>query len=158
MNEELQSTNEELETMNDELRERTFELDEVNALMERILTDMGLGVMVLDQAQHVRIWNQHAEHLWGLRSEEVERQHVLNLDIGFPVDELRQPLRQVLGGEQERVQVTVPATDRRGRDFTCRATVLPLSVAGVNPAGAIVLMERAGEGSPSDGGPASDGV
>jgi two-component system CheB/CheR fusion protein len=151
MNEELQSTNEELETMNDELRERTFELDEVNALMERILTDMGLGVMVLDQAQHVRIWNQHAEHLWGLRSEEVERQHVLNLDIGFPVDELRQPLRQVLGGEQERVQATVPATDRRGREFTCRATVLPLSVAGVNPAGAIVLMERAGEDPDSDG-------
>jgi two-component system CheB/CheR fusion protein len=146
MNEELQSTNEELETMNDELRERTFELDELNALMEKILTDLGVGVILLDQSQQVRLWNREAELLWGIRAEEAEGQHIQNLDLGLPVARLRQPLKDVLSGKEERVQVTAPATDRRGREFACRTTVLSLGLAGAGPAGAIVLMERpAGE-------------
>src|SRR5207247_1276232 len=74
MNEELQSTNEELETLNDELRQRTFELNDVNAFLETILTSLGIAVVVLNPAQQVRIWNEHSERMWGLRSDGVEGQ------------------------------------------------------------------------------------
>jgi two-component system, chemotaxis family, CheB/CheR fusion protein len=152
MNEELQSTNEELETMNDELRQRSLELNEVNAFMETILTGMGVGVVVVDRAQHVQIWNRHSELLWGMRAEEAENQHVLSLDIGMPVERLKAPLRGVIAGDLQREEVVLSATDRRGRAFECRLTVLPLSTGDGGPSGAIVLAERAaGDGAASAG-------
>jgi two-component system CheB/CheR fusion protein len=142
MNEELQSSNEELETMNEELRQRSVELNEVNVFMETILTGMGVGVVVIDQAQHIQIWNRHSELLWGLRAEEVEQQHVLGLDIGLPVERLTGPIRGVLSGEADREELVLAATDRRGRAFDCRLTVLPLRTGAADPTGAIVLAER----------------
>ena len=141
MNEELQSSNEELETMNDELRQRTLALDEVNAFMEAVLTSLGIGVIVLDRRQHIEVWNGQAQELWGLRADEVEGNHVLSLDIGLPVDQLRQPIRAVMGGEA-REELELDATDRRGRSFRCRVSVLPLARAGEDPTGAVVLAER----------------
>ena len=99
MNEELQSTNEELETMNDELRQRTFELNDVNAFLETILTTIGLSVVVLDRQLHVQLWNGQSRELWGLSSEDVEGQHLLGLDIGLPVEQLRPMLLACLKGE-----------------------------------------------------------
>ena len=126
MNEELQSTNEELETMNEELRHRTQELNDVNAFLETILTTIGLAVAVLDRNQHVQIWNGKARELWGLTAEEAEDEHLMALDIGLPVDELRQQIRDTLTGESEREEVVLDATNRRGKAFQCRVTFLPL--------------------------------
>src|SRR5262249_25137339 len=91
MNEELQSANEELQTMNDELRKGGDELNQANGSLESILTGLRSGVAVLDPELRVTVWNNQAEDLWGLRKEEVEGKHFLNLDIGLPVGELRQP-------------------------------------------------------------------
>ena len=144
-NEELQSTNEELETMNDELRSRTLELNDMNAFLETILTTIGFAVAVLDRNQHVRIWNSEARELWGVTQEEVEDQHLLSLDIGLPVDKLRSSLRTVLQGGSEKEEVVLDATNRRGRAFRCRVTVLPLGGASIDGVpGAIVTMETAG--------------
>ena len=146
MNEELQSTNEELETMNDELRSRTLELNDMNAFLEAILTTIGFAVAVVDRNQHVRIWNAEAREVWGLTPEEVEDQHLLSLDIGLPVDKLRGPLRTVLQGSSEREEVLLDATNRRGKAFRCRVTVLPLGNASIDGIpGAIVMMESAAD-------------
>ena len=72
MNEELQSVNEELETTNDELRARGGEVDQVNAFLETVLKNIGTGVAVVDADQRVQIWNEQAEDLWGLRSNEAQ--------------------------------------------------------------------------------------
>ena len=93
MNEELQSTNEELETINDELRIRTTELNRVNAFLRSILASIDSGVIVVDRDLRVQMWNAKASDLWGLRDDEVAGEHLLNLDIGLPVDQLRAPLR-----------------------------------------------------------------
>jgi two-component system, chemotaxis family, CheB/CheR fusion protein len=156
MNEELQSSNEELETMNDELRQRSLELNEVNAVMETILGSFGAGVVVVDRTQHVRIWNRHSEELWGVRADEAEQHHVLALDIGLPVDRLKAPLRTVLAGDAEREELLVDAIDRRGRQFTCRLTVVPLHVGEDEASGAIVLAERV-DGSPAAAAAAAAG-
>src|SRR5262249_11061514 len=97
-NEELQSTNEELETMNEELettntelRLRSDELNTANAFLASILTGLEVAVVVIDPKLQVLAWNHRAEDLWGLRASEVQGRHLMNLDIGLPVEQLRQP-------------------------------------------------------------------
>src|SRR3712207_1475804 len=125
-NEEHQSSNEELETTSEELRARGIELDEANAFMDTILTSMGVGVVVVDADQRIRVWNAQSEELWGLRADEVGGEHILALDIGLPVDGIRAELRDALADGGESAAVTVDAVDRRGRAFACQVTIVPL--------------------------------
>jgi two-component system CheB/CheR fusion protein len=145
MNEELHSSNEELETMNEELRRRTLELNDVNSFLETILTTIGFAVAVLDRDQHVQVWNREAWELWGLTPEEVEDKHLLSLDFGLPVEELKPQLRATLTGDTSREEVVLEATNRRGKAFQCRVTVLPLGESrdGARP-GLILMMEPLG--------------
>jgi two-component system CheB/CheR fusion protein len=146
MNEELQSTNEELETINDELRIRGVELDAVNGLLETILATLGKAVVVLDAGLTVRVWNRHAEELWGVRAEEADGQSFLGLDIGLPVEALRACIRTAIVG-QERAEVTVEATNRRGRFGRCHVVALPATFAGDAAGSVVLLMElTAGDG------------
>jgi two-component system CheB/CheR fusion protein len=141
MNEELQSTNEELETMNEELRQRTVELNEVNDFLESILTSIRAGVMVLDENMRIQIWNHRAEDLWGLRADEVDGRHFLNLDIGLPVDRLKNLVRSCLVAESDHQEVLLDAVNRRGRPIKCRVTCTPLTKKGDGIRGTILLME-----------------
>jgi two-component system CheB/CheR fusion protein len=145
MNEELQSSNEELETMNEELRHRTLELNDMNALLETILTTVGLAVLVVDDDQHIQIWNGQARELWGLTADEVEDQHLLSLDIGLPLENLKRELRATLDGRSEQEEVVLEATNRRGRGFHCRVTLMPLKGdSDGRVSGAIMTMEPVG--------------
>ena len=140
MNEELQSTNEELETMNDELRQRTFELNDVNAFLETILTTIGLSVVVLDRQLHVQLWNGQSRELWGLSSEDVEGQHVLGLDIGLPVEQLRPMLLASLKGENGAQQMTLDAVNRRGKPIRCKVSCMTLSARSDGVVTGLILM------------------
>jgi two-component system CheB/CheR fusion protein len=139
MNEELQSTNEELETINDELQLRTDELNEVNDFLEAVLGSLTSAVVVVDRELVVQAWNEAARSLWGLRSDEVQGQHLLNLEIGFPVAELRTPLRSTLAGEAVD-PILVDAVNRVGRAIQCRVRFGPLDGKG-EPRGAIAMMD-----------------
>jgi two-component system CheB/CheR fusion protein len=145
MNEELQSSNEELETMNEELRHRSTELHQLNAFLETILSTMGLAVAVLDQDLRVQIWNGQARELWGLAPEEAEGQNVLALDIGLAVERLKPAARAVLGGAEQE-EMVVEATNRRGRAFQCRVTLLPLR-SGSDGAVSGVIVKMASDGA-----------
>jgi two-component system CheB/CheR fusion protein len=142
MNEELQSTNEELETINDELRERTHDLHQVNAFLESILVSIDAGVAVVDDELRITAWNSHAFDLWGLRSDEVQGQHLANLDLGLPVDELLPTVRSVIGGDGEPEQLVVHARTRRGQEIECRIRCSQLLGPDHAAAGAIILMEQ----------------
>jgi two-component system CheB/CheR fusion protein len=143
MNEELQSTNEELQTINDELRLRSDELNRLNAFLESVFTSVRAGVVVLDRERRVLVWNSRAEELWGLRADEVEQAHFLNLDIGLPVGQLAQPIREALAGDLPSYEVVVSCTNRRGRPIDCRVTIVPLLGRGDDrPRGIIVQMEE----------------
>jgi two-component system, chemotaxis family, CheB/CheR fusion protein len=140
MNEELQSTNEELETINNELRERSAEVIELNQFQESILGSLQSAVVVLGAEMEVRAWNRQAEELWGLRGDEVLGQHFLNLDIGFPVERLRGPIRGCLSGREERGQLTELAINRRGRTIDCTVHVSCLRGDG-ETRGVILMMD-----------------
>ena len=105
-----------------------------------------MGVAVLDTQQHVRLWNTEASELWGLRQDEVTGQHMLGLDIGLPLEDLRDSVRDALAG-QVPPPLTLDATNRRGRAIRCKVTAVPLAVNGHDLRGAIVLMEAIGDGS-----------
>jgi len=140
-NEELQSTNEELETINDELNLRTDELNQTNLFLESILRSFEAAVVVLDHEMRVSAWNEGAQELWGLRADEVQGQHFLNLDIGLPLEQLRGAIRSALVGEDHHEPFIVDATNRRGRPITCRVRLSPLVADGGPPRGVIVFME-----------------
>jgi two-component system CheB/CheR fusion protein len=140
MNEELQSTNDELEAMNDEQRERTEELDRLNLFLEGILGNLGIGVVVLDQQQSVRLWNESATDMWGLRGSEVDGQHFMTLDIGLPVDGLREAIRETLDGGSPQTTVTLDAVNRRGKRFKCMVRALSLVTPAGERYGVILLM------------------
>jgi two-component system CheB/CheR fusion protein len=141
MNEELQSTNEELETINEELNQRTNEVNSANAFLEAILTSIEGGVVVVDHELRVTAWNHGAEQLWGLRPEEAQGQHLMNLDIGLPTAQLRIPLRQAMTDGGASSEVVVEAVNRRGKTIRIKVTSSPMHLNGVTQ-GAILLMEE----------------
>jgi two-component system CheB/CheR fusion protein len=142
MNEELQSTNEELETTNTELRVRSDELNTANAFLASILTGLEMAVVVVDPKLQVLAWNHRAEDLWGLRANEVQGRHLMNLDIGLPVEQLRQPVRSVLAAETGRVELTLECRNRRGKAIRCPIRCTPLIARTGEMLGAILLMEE----------------
>nr|WP_228037846.1 CheR family methyltransferase [Nodosilinea sp. LEGE 06152] len=142
MNEELQSANEELQTVNDELQRSSDDLNHSNAFLECVFTSLKGGVVVVNPDFQVQIWNQKAQDLWGLRPEEVVGQNFLNLDIGLPVEQLRQPIRNCLALADGNVaEVTLEAVNRKGRNITCRVTCTPLMRSDNQAQGVIVIME-----------------
>jgi two-component system CheB/CheR fusion protein len=141
INEELQSTNEELQTVNEELRRRSDELNQANAFLESILTSMRGGVVVVDQDLRVQIWNHKAEDLWGLRDDEVQNKNFLNLDIGLPVEQLRQPIRACMTQETDCVETELDAVNRRGHKIKCKVTCTPQLNANGDVRGVIMVME-----------------
>ncbi|HEX8080255.1 MAG TPA: CheR family methyltransferase [Jatrophihabitans sp.] len=156
-NEELQSTNDELHVINQELQARTAEISSLNHFMESVLSSLTAAAVVVSPELTVRTWNRQAYELWGLREDETLGQHLLNLDIGLPTDELRTVAREVASGERERAELIVQAVDRRGRPVSLRVTVTTLAGPGPQRGGndgALLLMESAsqlGESGPSAG-------
>jgi two-component system, chemotaxis family, CheB/CheR fusion protein len=140
MNEELESTNTELETINTEMQQRGTQLDHINVFMEQILANVKTGVAVLDTDLRVQLWNQQSEELWGVRASETVGQPLLGLDIGLPVSELVAPINEAIKNAGGFREVTVNATNRRGKRFMCRVQCSAMAAVD-GGGGAILLME-----------------
>jgi two-component system, chemotaxis family, CheB/CheR fusion protein len=126
MNEELQSTNEELQTINDELRQRTSELNQSNAFLNSILASLKAGVIVINQQSNILSWNYQSENLWGLKYDEVEGKSFFGLDIGLPLDQLRESIRNCLDQSSNSNDLILQAINRRGQSIQCRVSINPL--------------------------------
>jgi two-component system CheB/CheR fusion protein len=146
MNEELQSTNEALRSMNDQIQQRSEELRKVNAHLHSILGGQRAAVVALNAALEVELWSEKAHELWGLRGDEVEGKPFLSLDIGLPVDGLREPIQNALVNGPQGSQVMLDGVNRRGRPITCRVTCTPLENAP-GPSGVVLIMEVVNEGT-----------
>ena len=144
MNEEMQSTNEELQTINDELRLRTDELNRSNTFLNSILSSLRGGVAVVDSKLIVVVWNPGAEELWGLRSDEVKGQSLIDLDIGLPVRRLRTAIQVCIADGAEPQELVLDAVNRRGRKIKCRVAINPLRDVKGQPQGAIIITEEMG--------------
>jgi two-component system, chemotaxis family, CheB/CheR fusion protein len=144
MNEELQSMNDELHAANEELRATTDEVGAVNHFMSGVLSSFRAGVAVVDADLRVLVWNTAAEDLWGLRQDEVQGRHVLDLDVGLPVTRLHPLLRRQVAAFTDGVEgdtLELDAVNRRGRPVRVRVTVTAFSEVPGGRAGAVVLMD-----------------
>jgi two-component system, chemotaxis family, CheB/CheR fusion protein len=142
MNEELQSMNDELHFSNDQLRDRQAEVDDLNLFMESILAGLRAGVAVVDRELKVLAWNTRAEDLWGVRTDEAIGQHLLNLDIGLPLEQLLPSLRrQVNAEDSDHETLSLSAVNRRGRPVDVSVTVSPLHGGASDSFGAILVMD-----------------
>jgi two-component system CheB/CheR fusion protein len=111
----------------------------------------------MDRDMIVRIWNQRAGDLWGLRTDEVRGKNFFNLDIGLPTDSLLQPVRACLADGSSPQEVSIPATNRRGKAFRCRVTCTPMQTTKAGGHGGdILLMEEADASGAADGQPKED--
>jgi two-component system CheB/CheR fusion protein len=137
MNEELQSTNSELQSINTELRDRTDQFDKSSTFMERVLSSLRVGVMVVDESMRVQLWNNRSTDMWGLRAEEVIGESLLSLDIGIPVKDVAALVTECFA-DSSPAERTVAARDRRGRDILCRMMCARLDGPS---SGAVVTME-----------------
>jgi two-component system CheB/CheR fusion protein len=81
---------------------------------------------------------------------QVQHRHFLNLDVGLPGAQLVEPLHACLRGEGR--QLTLDATNRRGRAIRCHVTCMSLDMVRSDRAGVMLLMEVL----PRQEGPASD--
>ena len=155
-NEELQSTNEELETMNEELqsmndelhisneslRERQDEVDRLNGFMTAVLSSMSAGVAVVDKEMRITAWNAKSEDLWGIRTDEAMGQHLLNLDIGLPLERIQPLLKRLLTeGGYDHQSVLLDAVNRRGKPLQVQVTVSDLAGRGDGDTGAILVVD-----------------
>ena len=138
MNEELQSANEELQTINHELSDRTGELDQSNIFLSSILGCLQMGMVVLDDNFNILIWNHMVEDMWGLHSEEVVHKSWFSLDIGLPVEKLRNPIRDIMSGKKKFQEILLHSTNRRGRQIQCYIACSPLMNETVK--GVIIMM------------------
>jgi two-component system CheB/CheR fusion protein len=98
-------------------------------------------VVVVDADLKITAWNRRAEDMWGLRVDEAVGQHLLNLDIGLPVESLRPLVRAALSGQQPGA-LQLDAVNRRGRDIRVRVTAAPLSAEAAEPGGVIILIDE----------------
>jgi two-component system, chemotaxis family, CheB/CheR fusion protein len=100
-------------------------------------------VVVVDRDLVVQLWNDSSTEMWGLRADEVLGARLLELDIGLPVGDLGEPLRQALAPGGDEHSFTLHAVNRRGQPFECTVRTLPLVTPEGDIYGAIVLMAEA---------------
>jgi two-component system CheB/CheR fusion protein len=67
---------------------------------------------------------------------------LLSLDIGLPIEQLREPIRTCLNGQVGQQELVLSATNRRGRAIQCRITINPLIGFDRGRQGVILLMEE----------------
>ncbi|AFY83961.1 CheR family methyltransferase [Oscillatoria acuminata] len=142
MNEELQSSNEELQTINDDLGQKTIELNQCNVFLESIFASLQSAVIVVDRQFQIQTWNEAAQNLWGPKADEVQKQSLFNLDIGLPVERLRDPLYQCLSGTQPGQEILIDALNRQGGSIQCRLSFNPLKDGSKEPHGVILLIKE----------------
>lgn len=134
--------NDELHFSNDQLRDRQAEVDDLNMFMEAVLAGLRAGVAVVDRELKVMAWNTRAEDLWGVRTDEAIGHHLLNLDIGLPLEQLLPLLRRQVNGEaSDHETLRLAAVNRRGRAVDVYVTVSPLHNSSSESSGAILVMD-----------------
>ena len=144
MNEELQSTNDELQTINEELRDRTDELDDVNAFLESILGSLRAGGgRRRPRAARPGLEPPGRGPVGPAARTRRSGEHLLNLDIGLPVDRLKPGIRGLMAGEADGYdQLLLDAVNRRGRPVRVQVTTTPMRGADDRPAGVIIVMDE----------------
>ena len=139
-NEELQSTNEELETTVEELQAANSELGALNAELEgrsgelrradgyhfSLLNSLEQSIFMTDRTLVVTSWNEAAERMWGLPSEQAVGRDLAALPLGDMIRTIRPALDAALKRETPVEVADVPYVLPNGERRAATVRVLPL--------------------------------
>ncbi len=123
----------------------------VNPLVNKNKTLLGVsvvfhsiraGIVVIDAEMRIKAWNRGAEDLWGVRRDEAEGTHLLNLDTGLPVADVRPMVREALSDPSYYGELLLDAINRRGRTTVVRL----LCSSNGESHGALLMMDEAKPG------------
>ena len=123
-NQELESATDELRASNESLRDRQDDVERLNRFMGAVLGGLGSAMAAVDRDLRVLAWNQRAEDLWGVRTDEAVGAQLMDLEVGLPLERLVVPLRDQL--ESAGVtphQEVLEAVDRAGARLRVRVSV-----------------------------------
>jgi two-component system CheB/CheR fusion protein len=134
-----------LETANDELRSRQEAVNSLAEYQDMVLSSLEVGLVVLGRNMGVTNWNRTCAETWGVREEEAVGRDLFGLDIGIPLQELRDPILRAMAGSVPEGPLVLDGVNRRGRPIRCRVRVLPLREAGKDSAGALLVIEETNE-------------
>ena len=90
------------------------------------------------------MWSSRAQDLWGPRADEVEGRNLLTLDIGLPVEQLRECIAACLARQSDVGTLMLDAVNRRGKAIRCKVSCTPLEGPAGDIRGVIVFMEEEG--------------
>jgi two-component system CheB/CheR fusion protein len=79
--------------------------------------------------------------MWGLRPEEAVGHHLLNLDVGLAVEQVRPMIRNGLSGAVDGEVLRLEAVNRRGRTIAVQVRCEALATDGETP-GVIILIDE----------------
>jgi two-component system, chemotaxis family, CheB/CheR fusion protein len=134
--------NDELNSSNQALREHQEEVGRLNGFMISVIESMDAGVAVVNPDLRILAWNARAEELWGVRTDEAVGDHLFNLDIGLPLEPIRQALKSRLADSDSEPDVTVlDAVNRRGRALQVRVTLTPIRGRDGSEPAAMLMMD-----------------
>jgi two-component system CheB/CheR fusion protein len=135
------------ETLSDSARQHDLEealqhSRRANVFLSEILRNMPLAVVVVSADLHVELWNNEATDLWGVRPDEARSRDFFGLDIGLPVEQLRQPILSALASPDEKTTVEIDAINWRGRAIRVRVLLAGVGGASDHFRGLILLMQE----------------
>src|SRR6185437_147082 len=110
-----------------------------NAFLTSILSSIHQAVVVVDGELRIVAWSAQATELLGLRDDEAEGAHLLNLDVGLPFSPLREPIRRVLAGVDD-APVVVDGHNRRGQPVRYTVALAPLAGPVPERAAGVILL------------------
>lgn len=129
----------ELKWINDELRRRTDELSLVAIFLESVVTSLRGAVVVVDTGGTVRIWNPHAERLWGITRRAAMGSSLATLDLRTDREVLDRCVDAALRGEVDLAERLVPVRRDDGNVENLAFTATPLLGPGGTVHGATLL-------------------
>lgn len=141
MNEELQSTNYELEMKNNEFRGASAELDQMNQFLKSILSSVRLGVVALDIAGKIKLWNARSEDMWGIRSDEAVGQYLISLDIGLPVIDVSKEIESFTGRKGKYEEHIIDAVNRKGQSIRVKVMITSGITIDGSDKGVVLIIE-----------------
>jgi two-component system CheB/CheR fusion protein len=155
LTQELHAANDEIATISDELRRRSDETDEVNAYLTSVLDALDHAVVVVDADLKVRTWYRMAQRRWGRTRQETVRRSLPGLELDLPMDELLEPLRSLVDGDDAEPVFDLRSAELRPPSGPCvvrLAALRPVTGAGAGT-GAVIVVTAADS---ADVGPAAN--
>jgi two-component system CheB/CheR fusion protein len=141
-NEELQSTNAELDATNRELAHRTDEMNTLTFVQRTIIRSLSAGVIVLEEAGKVKMWNLAAERLLGVTEEEAVGQSLWTLHIPAlgrsTIQRIRKSLQQNASLRAGQIEYELPSGER-GRASVAAVPIID----GGKVLGSVILFDDA---------------